>query len=131
MRGSPQEWSLVFYLHFNHKTDLTFLSKTFTIKVRSLCVVLMISPLVVRRTFYLIVNDRDLALKIRLLFSIAIQLLVVDYIKNIYPLVYNGSLYRKTMLSRQKDFVRVSIPKLYHVGKLVDDISYPLLGLFK
>ena len=57
--------------------------------------------------------------------------LVVDYIKNIYPLIYNGSLYRKTMLSRQKDFVRVSIPKLYHVGKLVDDISYPLLGLFK
>ena len=37
----------------------------------------MISHLVVRRTFYLIVNDRDLALKIRLLFSIAIQPLVV------------------------------------------------------
>ena len=30
--------------------------------------------------FYLIVNDRDLALKIRLLFSITIQLSVVDYI---------------------------------------------------
>lgn len=57
--------------------------------------------------------------------------IVVDYIKNIYPLIYNGSMYRKTMLSRQKDFVRVSIPKLYNVGKLVDDISYPLLGLFK
>ena len=57
--------------------------------------------------------------------------IVVDYIKNICHLVYNGSMYRKTMLSRQKDFVRVSIPKLYHVGKLVDDISYPLLGLFK
>lgn len=57
--------------------------------------------------------------------------IVVDYIKNLYPLIYNGSLYRKTMLSRQKDFIRVSIPKLYHVGKLVDDISYPLLGLFK
>lgn len=55
MRGSPQ--ILVLYLHFNHKTDLTFNIKTFTIKVRSLCVVLMISPLVVRRTFYLIVND--------------------------------------------------------------------------
>ena len=41
----------------------------------------MISPLVVRRTFYLIVNDRDLALKIRLLFSITIQLSVVDYIQ--------------------------------------------------
>ena len=80
MRGSPQKLSLVFYLHFNHKTDLTFSLKTFTIKVRSLCVVLMISPLVVRRTFYLIVNDRDLALKIRLLFSIAIQLSVVGYI---------------------------------------------------
>lgn len=78
MRGSPQK--NVLYLHFNHKTDLTFLIKTFTIKVRSLCVVLMISPLVVRRTFYLIVNDRDLALKIRLLFSIAIQLSVVGYI---------------------------------------------------
>ena len=57
--------------------------------------------------------------------------IVVDYIKNICPLVYNGSMYRKTMLSRQKAFVRVSIPKLHHVGKLVDDISYPLLGLFK
>ena len=50
-------------------------------------VVLAISPLVVRRTFYLIVNDRDLALKIRLLFSTAIQLSVVDYI--IQPLVVN------------------------------------------
>ena len=49
----------VLYLHFNHITDLTFFIKTFTIKVRSLCVVLMISPLVVRRTFYLIVNDRN------------------------------------------------------------------------
>ena len=77
----------VLYLHFNHKTDLTFLIKTFTIKVRSLCVVLMISPLVVRRTFYLIVNDRDLALKIRLLFSSAIQLSVVGYI--IQPIVVN------------------------------------------
>ena len=85
MRGSPQ--ILVLYLHFNHKTDLTFSLKTFTIKVRSLCVVLMISPLVVIRTFYLIVNDRDLALKIRLLFSIAIQLSVVSYI--IQPVVVN------------------------------------------
>ena len=61
MRGSPQ--ILVLYLHFNHKTDLTFSIKTFTIKVRSLCVVLMISPLVVRRTFYLIVNDLNPAFK--------------------------------------------------------------------
>ena len=52
-------------------------------------VVLAISPLVVRRTFYLIVNDRDLAFKIRLLFSIAIQLPVVDHI--IQPLVVNVS----------------------------------------
>ena len=46
-----------------------------------------ISPLVIRRTFYLIVNDRDLVLKIRLLFLANIQLLVVDYI--IQPLVVN------------------------------------------
>ena len=59
MRGSPQEISLVLYLRFNHRTDLTFGIKTFTIKVRSLCVVLMISPLVVRRTFYLVVNDHN------------------------------------------------------------------------
>ena len=48
-------------------------------------VVLAISPLVVRRTFYLIVNDRGLALKIRLLFSTAIQPLVVntnDFLQN-------------------------------------------------
>lgn len=58
MRGSPQELSLVFYLHFNHKTDLTLPIKYITIKVLSLCVVLMISPLVVRRTFYLIFKER-------------------------------------------------------------------------
>ena len=84
IRGSPQKCFISTLQPFR---DLTFLSKTITIKVRSLCVVLMISHLVVRRTFYLIVNDRDLALKIRLLFSIAIQLLVVDYI--IQPLVVN------------------------------------------
>ena len=56
-------------------------------KIRSLCVVLAISPLVIRRTFYLIVNDRDLVLKIRLLFLANIQLLVVEYI--IQPLVVN------------------------------------------
>ena len=38
----------------------------------------MISHLVVRRTFYLVVNERDLALKIRLLFLITLQLLVVN-----------------------------------------------------
>jgi len=57
MRGSPQ--NTCFYLHFNHKTDLTLLIKTITIKVRSLCVVLMVGSLVVRRTFYLIFNDRN------------------------------------------------------------------------
>lgn len=62
MRGSPQIF--VLYLHFNQKTDLTFSIKTFTIKVRSLCVVLVISPLIVRRTFYLIVNDLNPAFKI-------------------------------------------------------------------
>ena len=41
-------------------------------------VVLAISSLVVRRTFYLVFKDRDLALKIRLLFSIVIQPLVVN-----------------------------------------------------
>lgn len=58
----------------------------------------MVSPLVVRRTFYLIINDRDLALKIRLLFSIAIQLPVVDYI--IQPLVVkvNGFLQKFKIL---------------------------------
>ena len=80
MRGSPQEISLVLYLHFNHKTDLTFSIKTFTIKVRSLCVVLMISPLVVRRTFLFNCQWSWFSLKIRLLFSITIQLSVVDYI---------------------------------------------------
>ena len=41
-------------------------------------VCLAVSLLVVRRTFYLIVNERDLALNIRLLFSIVIQPLVVN-----------------------------------------------------
>ena len=55
-------------------------------------VVLAISPLVVRRTFYLIVNDRDLALKIRLLFSNAIQLSVVDCIIQLLVVNVNGFL---------------------------------------
>ena len=57
MRGSPQ--NICFNSSLQPSTDLTLLIKTITIKVRSLCVVLMISPLVVRRTFYLIVNDRN------------------------------------------------------------------------
>ena len=76
----------VLYLHFNHKR-LDFSFQNIYNKGTKFSVVLAISPLVVRRTFYLIVNDRDLALKIRLLFSIAIQLPVVDYI--IQPLVVN------------------------------------------
>ena len=48
-------------------------------------VVLIISSLVVRHTFYLIFKDRDLALKIRLLFLINIQLSVVEYI--VQPIV--------------------------------------------
>ena len=66
---------------------LDFSSQNVYNKGTKFSVVLSISPLVVRRTFYLIVNDRDLALKIRLLFSIAVQLSVVDYI--IQPLVVN------------------------------------------
>ena len=58
MRGSPQ--INVLYLHFNHKTDLTFLIKTITIKVPILMCSLIVSPLVVRRTFYLVVNDQNL-----------------------------------------------------------------------
>ena len=57
MRGSPQ--NTCFLSSLQPSTDLTLLIKTITIKVRSLCVVLMVSPLVVRRTFYLVVNDRN------------------------------------------------------------------------
>jgi len=65
-------------------------------------VVLAISHLVVRRTFYLIVNDRDLALKIRLLFSIAIQLIVVIYIIQPIVVIVNGFL-----LKFKKNFLRL------------------------
>lgn len=56
---------------------------------------------------------------------------VLEYIRDIYPLIYNGSLYKKNMLYEQRNFIRVSLSKIYHVGKLVDDISVPLLSLFK
>lgn len=56
---------------------------------------------------------------------------VLEYIRDIYPLMYNGSLYKKNMLYEQRNFIRVSLSKIYHVGKLVDDISVPLLSLFK
>ena len=53
---------------------------------------LIVSPLVVRRTFYLIFKDRDLALKIRLLFLGRIQLSVVDYIIQPQVVDVNGFL---------------------------------------
>lgn len=56
---------------------------------------------------------------------------VLEYIRDIYPLIYNGSLYKKNMLYEQRNFIRVSLSKIYYVGKLVDDISVPLLSLFK
>ena len=56
---------------------------------------------------------------------------VLEYIRDIYPLIYNGSLYKKNMLYEQRNFIRVSLSKIYHVGKLVDDISVPILSLFK
>lgn len=56
---------------------------------------------------------------------------VLEYIRDIHPLIYNGSLYKKNMLYEQRNFIRVSLSKIYHVGKLVDDISVPLLSLFK
>ena len=77
----------MFYIFTSTINRLDFSFQNVYNKGTKFSVVLAISPLVVRRTFYLIVNDRDLALKIRLLFSIAIQLLVVDYI--IQPTVVN------------------------------------------
>ena len=67
----------VLYLHSTIKR-LDFSFQNVYNKGTKFSVVLAINLLVVRRTFYLIVNDRDLALKIRLLFSIVIQLLVVN-----------------------------------------------------
>ena len=76
----------VFNLHFNQPSNrLDFSFQNVYNKGTKFSVVLAISPLVVRRTFYLIVNDRGLALKIRLLFSTAIQPLVVntnDFLQN-------------------------------------------------
>ncbi len=77
MRGSPQK---CFKSSLQPSNRLDFSFQNVYNKGTKFSVVLAISPLVVRRTFYLIFKDRDLALKIRLLFSIAIQLLVVDYI---------------------------------------------------
>ena len=69
MRGSLQ--NTCFLSSLQPSTDLTLLIKTITIKVRSLCVVLMIGPLVVRRTFYLVVNDLTLIVIIIFLFKIS------------------------------------------------------------
>lgn len=57
MRVSPQFQGIVFYLNFNQQTDLTFFLKQVTIKVRSLLCSLIVSPMVVRRTFYLVGNE--------------------------------------------------------------------------
>lgn len=59
IRNAWKPTKYLFLSSLQPSTDLTLLIKTITIKVRSLCVVLMISPLVVRRTFYLVVNDRN------------------------------------------------------------------------
>ena len=77
----------MFYIFTSTINRLDFSFQNIYNKGTKFSVCLAVSPLVVRRTFYLIVNDRDLALKIRLLFSIAIQLLVVGYI--IQPIVVN------------------------------------------
>ena len=77
----------MFYIFTSTIKRLDFSFQNIYNKGTKFSVVLAISSLVVRRTFYLIVNDRDLALNIRLLFSIVIQLLVVDYI--IQSLVVN------------------------------------------
>ena len=77
----------MFYIFTSTIKKLDFSFQNIYNKGTKFSVVLAISPLVVRRTFYLIVNERDLALNIRLLFSIVIQLLVVDHI--IQPLVVN------------------------------------------
>ena len=68
----------MFYIFTSTINRLDFSFQNVYNKGTKFSVVLAISPLVVRRTFYLIFNDRELALKIRLLFSIAIQPLVVN-----------------------------------------------------
>ena len=75
----------MFYIFTSTIKRLDFSFQNIYNKGTKFSVVLAISPLVVRRTFYLIVNDRGLALKIRLLFSTAIQPLVVntnDFLQN-------------------------------------------------
>ena len=88
MRGSPQIF--VLYLHFNHKTDLTFSIKTFTIKVRSLCVVLMISPLVPATFLAIGLVDVELKDHIRFsfkwLFGISLVMLLAGFLLGVIQL---------------------------------------------
>ena len=77
----------MFYIFTSTIKKLDFSFQNIYNKGTKFSVCLAVSLLVVRRTFYSIVNDRDLALKIRLLFSVAIQLTVVEHI--IQPLVVN------------------------------------------
>ena len=70
----------MFYIFTSTIKRLDFSFQNVYNKVTKFSVVLAISPLVVRRTFYLIFKEHDLALKIRLLFSIATQLSVVKFI---------------------------------------------------
>ena len=77
----------MFYIFTSTIKRLDFSFQNIYNKGTKFSVVLAISSLVVRRTFYLIVKDRDLALKIRLLFSSDIQLSVVNDI--IQPIVVN------------------------------------------
>lgn len=68
----------MFYIFTSTIKRLDFSFQNNYNKGTKISVVLAISSLVVRRTFYLVVNERDLALKIRLLFLITLQLLVVN-----------------------------------------------------
>ncbi len=91
-----------------------------------------ISSLVVRCTFYLIDNDCDLALKIRLLFSINIQLSVVEYI--VQPIVvivnhflkklkiffkgnYNGSCGHLKTLRKQAKMTQAQVAKAIEISQ--------------
>ena len=68
----------MFYIFASTINRLDFYFQNIYNKGTKFSVCLAVSLLVVRRTFYLIVNERDLALNIRLLFSIVIQPLVVN-----------------------------------------------------
>ena len=79
----------MFYIFTSTINRLDFSSQNVYNKGTKFSVVLAISLLVVRRTFYLIVNERDLALKIRLLFSIEIQPLVVKFVIQLMVVAVN------------------------------------------